>query len=173
MKKEYKSKSIFKVILTSIILFCSFGCTSYTHYFIDNSSKQSKSIVVQYHKSTSERQELLVPPDSLLLTKQKDFPNKPHKWYKNIDHKKNFIKINDSIYRMELSPNEKIMIPYRFAYINSIQRISIDQQEEIIFLNDFENETLKYYRTKNLKPQTSIDHHYSFFNEYFLIEFKE
>lgn len=167
-----QTKLFFRSLLFSILILVSFGCSSYNYYFIENATETVKEIEVHYIKENPDNLEYKTPPDGLMVTYHSQLPNKPHKWYKETDQKRLYEKINDSTYLISIKKGEKIMIPYRFTNVNSIERIIINKKQEILF-TDVKNDEMNTYEVINNKQETHVNYHSGLFIQYYLIEFSK
>lgn len=148
-----------KLIKSVLVLLILTSCISGKNYYIYNATDDLKQIEVHYANDIQNSTEVYSIPDSLGVVIDKDLPYKSYKFYKKSNRQIPFQKINDSIYRVTLQSLEKTMIPYRYSYENSLKKIMINQEEEILFTDyQYSNDSLVGFKTKNTKLGTTVQY---------------
>lgn len=151
------------------------SCISGKNYYIQNFTDEEKQIEVQYISNSENLKEIMIPPDSLGVTIYSGLANKSCGFYEKSNQKIPFQKINDSVYRFTLQKQEKTMIPYRYYYVNSLKKMVINQEEEILFTEfQYNSDSLIGFKTKNTKLGTSIQYKQKYFvgDDYYIIQLR-
>ena len=157
-----------------LVLFLS-SCFSSKNYYIQNQSIEEKHIEVHYISNNENLDEVISPPDSLGVIDVNLLKKRSYKWYQNSNRQIPFQKINDTIYRFTLQKQEKTMIPYRYYYGNSLKKMLINQEEEILFTEfQYDSDSLSGFKTKNTKLGTIINFKDKFIigDDYYTIELR-
>lgn len=155
-----------------LILFLS-SCISGKNYYIQNFTDEQKHIDVQYISNVENLDEVIPPPDSLGVIDVNLHKKRSYKWYQKSNRQIPFKKINDTVYRFTLQKQEKTMIPYRYYYENSLKKLQINQEEEILFTGfQYDSDNLNGYKTKNTKLGTTVQYNSKLFlgDDHYLIQ---
>lgn len=162
-----KKNVTFCLLLSILLVSCGMGNV----YVLDNNSSKKQNILVQYKVNENSYYEVYSPPDSLYVTTNPNFSTKTHKWNKNAEYRIPYTKIDELTYQLELAEQEKVFIPYRYRLNNSIDKIVIGNEQEITFTDEPINDSLHYFKGKNLKPKTRVHYESKLFaDSFYLVE---
>ncbi|GGE38268.1 hypothetical protein [Psychroflexus planctonicus] len=155
-----------------LIIFSSCGIGNL--YIIDNASEQKQKITINYVVNKGDLKEYYAMPDSLYITTNKSYSEKSFNWYKDAESKIPYQKIDEFTYQVELAKNQKIFIPYRYKFKNSIDKIQIHPNQEIFLRDTLQQDSLVNYYTKNTKPTTQVNYNYKLIGDgQYLIKINE
>lgn len=143
-------------------------------YIIDNSTNENQKITINYAVNNGELNEYYPVPDSLYVTTNPQYSKKTYKWNKNAEYKIPYHKIDEFTYQVELAENEKILIPYRYKFDNSVAKIQIEPNQEIFLSDSLSNENSLPFASKNLKASTAVNYDYKLIGDaFYTITIKE
>ena len=135
---------------------------------------ENQKITINYVVNNGELNEYFHVPDSLNVTTNPAYSQKLFKWNRNADYKIPYQKIDEFTYQVELAENEKILIPYRYKFDNSVAKIQIEPNQEIFLSDSLSNENLLPFASKNLKASTKVNYHYKLIGDaYYTIIIEE
>lgn len=148
-----------KLIKSVLVLLFLSSCIAGKNYYIINATDDAKSIEVYYTSNADNRQEIFPVPDSLGIVNNDSLRYKSYKFYRKSHQQTPFQKINDTIYRIRLQSKQQTLIPYRYSFVNSLEKILIDQECEIHF-TDFEygNDSLKGFLINDTSLGTKVQY---------------
>lgn len=143
-----------------LILMILFGCGIGNIYIIDNATEENQKITIYYVVNNGDLKEYYAVPDSLYATINTAYLGKKFSWYKDAESKIPYQKIDEFTCQVELAKNQKIFIPYRYKFKNSIDKIQIHPNQEIFLTDTLQQDSLVNYYTKNTKPTTQVNYNY-------------
>lgn len=148
-----------------------FGCGIGNIYIIDNATEENQKITIHYVVNNGDLKEYYAVPDSLYATINTAYLGKKFCWHKDAESKIPYQKIDEFTYQFELAKNEKILIPYRYKFKNSIDKFHIHPNQEIFLQDSLQQDALVNFYTKNVKPTTQINYNYKLVGDaYYLIK---